>query len=206
MFEFIFKPVNIKRGRKFRGFAYSLGEARSYEVAYNVTISSVKLWDPAMQRCVYVNPEFCEVATVTSEQYEADMKAYITAQIQNTVAWCRTHTVSTDDTEVRQFARNVLKNNHPELEPFLAEYGLSDQRDVCTEVEKTLNWAMGLKPRPYYNRWNKRCGTKPLTDEQKLHFAYRALQKKGLTKLEGFNDAWTFGLATRGLTDYAKGL
>lgn len=206
MFEFIFKPVNIKRGRKFRGFAYRLGEERSYEVAYNVTISSVKLWDPAMQRCVYVNPEFCEVATVTSEQYETDMKAYITAQIQNTVAWCRTHTASTDDTEVRQFARNVLKNNHPELEPFLAEYGLPDQRDVFTEVETTLNWAMGLKPRPYYNRLHKYCGFKPLTDEQKLHFAYSALQKKGLTQFKGFNDAWTFGLATRGLTDYAEGL
>ena len=159
-----------------------------------------------MQRCVYANPEFCDVATVTSEQYEADMKTYITTQIQNTVAWCRTHKADADDAEVCQFARNILKKNHPELEPFLAEYGLSDQRDVFTEVETTLNWAMVLKPRPYYNRWHKRCGTKPLTDAQKLDFAYRALQTKGLTQLEGFNDAWTFSLATRGLTAYAKGL
>lgn len=193
-----FKPVNVNRGRKFKGFAYFLGCTYTNEIAWRVTAESTKLWDPAEKRYVYANPDFCEDATVEASKVEADLNDYIKTTIDGTLRWCRSQKPSAAESEVKQFARNVLRKQHPEMLEFI-DATIADQRDVVAEIERTLEWAMALTTRAcwMYGRWC--AGGRPLPVERKVRSALNALSKRGITQLDGFDEAWTFSLTVRGL-------
>ena len=74
-----------------------------------------------------------------------------------------------------------------------------DCRNVVTEIQNTLTWAMGLTTRAcwMYGKWC--AGGKPLSAERKRTIALSALEKKGITKLPGFVDAWNMSLDVYGM-------
>lgn len=196
----IFTPVMCNRGRKWRGsLAYFLGDISDFNVAYNVTCQSAKLWDPAQKKYVYANPEFL-VDLQECPSLEDDKREYISKTINDTLTWCKTQ--KQNESEAKQFARNILKKKHPELLPYIEEHGLTDQRNAYEEIEKTLTWALGLKTRPCII-YGKRCpGGNPLPEKKKMNIVMKTLHKKGIDKLPDFQQSWEFALTLHGLGQY----
>ena len=197
-----FTPVLISRGRKFRGKAYFLGDVRCGSFGNQ----NAKLWDPAAKRYVWANVDFCdEDESVTPEQVATDKEAYSKAVIEDTIKWCRECKSGAPEDEVMQFARNVLRKYHPEIdESKLVANDLGDRRDLSIEVEKTLNWAIQLTTRPCWMYGHYCKGGRPLPTEKKIRIAYKSLTKKGLTQKADFEAVWTFLLSMMGLAQYAK--
>lgn len=197
MSNFTFTPVTVTRGRKFRGRAYSLGDVRPGMWG---TWNS-KLWEPTEKKYVWANVDFLEEDTsATPEQVQLDKDRYVMHVIDDTIQWCRSKKPDAPTPEVMQFARNMLHKYHPEIdEATLALQGLTDQRDLATEVEKTVSWAKGLVTRPCY-MYGRFCrGGRPISDEKKVHIAYQALHKKGFTSKPEFEAAWAAALEKAGL-------
>lgn len=187
--QITFTPVNVNRGRKFRGFAYLVGDETPVDVAWNMTVWNSKLWDPAQKRYVYANSNFCEVdESVPASKIEADRDEYIFGTIRNTIDWCRSKS-NGDEAEVKRFARNVLLKNHPDMLEDI-DAVLPDERDVNKEIAETLKWADGLTTRACYMYGHHCAGGKPLSPKAKMERAYSALQRRGVTKLPGFEEAW----------------
>lgn len=200
MEEFVFVPVCVNRGRKFRGIAYSINA----EVQYNggnwaYTSWSVKLWDPVSMKYVYANPDFVEKREATPEQIEGDKISYVNHTINSTVAWCLTKSPNQD--EGRKFARNCLLKHHPEMKEYI-DKALPDERDVVAAVERTLRWAVNLRTRPtvIYGRVCK--GGRPYGKTETVRKAWNVLDRKGYTKLDGFKEAWLFMTNMLELPDY----
>ena len=191
--NFTFTPINVNRGRSFRGFGYYIGDGGISQPAYCVTIYKSKIWDPVNKRIAYVNSDYVETAEVSDETRDADRQAYIDHTINGTIEWCRQQKPDASDAEVKSFARNVLRMHHPEMMEFI-DKATPDCRDVVTEIQNTLTWAMGLTTRAcwMYGKWC--AGGKPLSVERKRTIAFSALEKKGITKLPGFVDAWNMSL------------
>ena len=94
-----FEPVMINKGRKFRGFAYWIGNTE-HTTSYQlpgwsgrdgwVTSVSVKLWSPT-KGFVYANPNYIEDVTDKSEEeVKADYAKYVDLTIKSTQAqWLR---------------------------------------------------------------------------------------------------------------------
>lgn len=194
--DIAFVPVRVSRGRKFRGDAYRLAGGYVYTRGYaNSGIDPrrstfyAKLWDPASKQTAYCNEDFLEDRTVPQETFEADMKAYADFVISSTVEWCRSKRPSASEAELDSFVRSVLLKCHPELrERIESEY--PDGRSAFEEVRKTLEWASGLVSRPAVI-YGRRCeGGKPYPPRKKVRIAYKALRRKRVTALPGFDEAW----------------
>lgn len=206
--SFMFVPVRVTGGRKFRGDAYAVDadEREYYRGGYDVSPNGVmlgrwrnadryttvygttKVWDPATKRVSWVTSKFAQPREVEAGRVEADREDYARSTVEETLSWCRTKVA--DDKEARKFARNCLRKHHPELMKWVDEI-LPDERDVADEVERTLRWAVSLSPARRTSR----------SDLETSRVAYRALVKKGVSKLDGFRDVWAFFTSTMGLPD-----
>lgn len=204
MSNFTFTPVTVSRGRKFKGFGYRVS---SYDSSFSVYAGrggfiesyTARIWDPATKQIVKANDDFCVETPTDPAKVEADRQAYIKLTIESTIAWCRTK--SPNEIEALKFARNVLRKHHPEMMEYI-DQACPDMRDVSAEIENTLNWAAGLTTKACY-MYGKWCaGGKPISVERKVRTAYRALQKKGVTSLENFNDCWELSLTLRGWLEH----
>lgn len=196
--SFTFKPVRVTRSRSFRGFGYYVGEGGISQPAWCVTIYEAKIWDPVNKRIAYVNSDYLEDCEVPADKLEADRKSYIDHTIQGTISWCRSQSAGKAEAEVLRFARNVLRKRHPELMSFIDE-AAPDTRDVVVEVQRTFQWAMGLTTKSCW-MYGRFCpGGKPLSNSRKVNAARKALEKKGITKLDGFQEAWEVTLTMAGL-------
>lgn len=180
-----FIPVVVNRGRKFRGKAYSIGQ-----VCCGSFINSSKLWDPANKRFVYANCEFVERDnTVSQAQVDADWQAYSKHFIDRTCEWCRSQKPDAPIEELESWSRAILLKRHPELKAEIDAI-LPDRRSVHGEIVSTLRWAHSLKTRSCY-MYGKYCpGGKPYPLRKVLDIARRALAKRGVDKLPGFDIAW----------------
>lgn len=196
-FSFIFKPVVISRGRKFKGKAYYLGQDSERAVAWGVTVRSTKLWDPANKCYVYANPDFCDDDTnIQDDQIKTDRLEYINKTINDTIEWCKTKV--SDEAEASRFARSCLIKHHPEMMTWIDDR-LPDIRDVVAAVDRTLQWAMTLKSRPMHIYGRFCPGGKKYSNSKIKDIAIRYLCRKGYDKLEGFNEAWDLYLNIYGL-------
>lgn len=202
---FPFIPVKVTKGRKWKGEGYMLETFESGFQLYGWhgsagyrTTETAKIWDPAAKRIAYASQSFCEDVEADPAKVAADRKEYIDLTIQNTISWCRKTKAGAPEAEVLQFARNVLKKHHPEMLDAI-NAAAPDTRDVVNEIERTLTWAMGLKTRPCF-MYGRRCpGGKPLPDKKKVAIARKSLETKGITKLDGFAEAWELILTMKGL-------
>lgn len=203
MSNITFKPVIVKGGRKFQGFAYDLGFGTQISHStWAYTSYSLKMWDPATKQFVYANPDFVfECQDADPVKVEADKQAYISNTIDGTIAWCRQQKPNAPESEVLQFARNVLRKHHPEMMDIIDEKA-PDQREVVTEVENTVRWARGLKTRACYIYGRFCPGGKPLSEKRQIEIAKKTLERRGITKLEGFEEAWSCTLTINGLIKY----
>lgn len=204
--SFMFVPVSVTGGRKFRGDAYAVDadEREYYRGGYDVSADghvlgrwrnagqyttvygTTKVWDPATKRVSWVTTKFVAPREVRPEDLESAREDYARSTVEETLSWCRTKVP--DDKEARKFARNCLRKHHPELMKWVDEI-LPDERDVADEVERTLRWAISLSPSRHTAR----------SDAETSRIAYRALVKKGVSRLDGFRDVWTFFTSTMGL-------
>lgn len=193
--QITFVPVVITRGRKFRGKAYFLGDTHQNQVAWNVVAYSTRLWDPANKKYVYANPDFCDDdASVTEDERLRAKDEYILGIINDTINWCRNQNPGQGPAEVNSFARNVLRRRHYDLMADI-DILLPDSRDIKTEIQKTVEWAMTLTTRPCY-MYGRFCeGGRPLPIKRKLDIARKSLTTKGIAKLPGFEEAWQACLA-----------
>lgn len=189
-----FVPVVIKYGRKYRGFAYALDK----KVYSRFGAYYEKLWNPIDCKFVYANPDYVETAEIDTSKYEADLTSYIKHVIEDTISWCATKCSNSADTEMKQFARNILLKHYPELADEINKV-LPDNRDTLKEIEKTVDWAMKLTTRPMqlYGKWCK--GGKPIPEQRKVNIAYNALCKRGIDKLDNFKELFMMQLDIRGL-------
>lgn len=203
--DITFIPVMVTRGRKYRGFAYSIGGTTISRPAWNVTCYTSRLWDPQTKKFVYANSDFLNDVTDTVEpgQLLIDKAAYLTDQLNDTVEWCKSQ--KTDADEAMRFARNIFRKRNPELLKLFDELvHVKDTRDVATEIDKLLNWAMGLKTRSCWMYGHFCAGGKDLPDSKKLSIARKSAETKGLTKLDMFEECWNLALTIRGLGKYVK--
>ena len=203
--DITFTPVMVTRGRKYRGFAYSIGGMTVSQPAWNVTCYTSRLWDPQTKKFVYANTNFLEDVTdhTKHDQLLVDKAAYLTDQLNNTIEWCKSQ--KTDNDEAMRFARNIFRKRNPEMLKIFDELVyVKDTRDVAAEIDKLLNWAMGLKTRACW-MYGKFCpGGKDLPDSKKLSIARKSAETKGLTKLAMFEECWNLALTIHGLSKYIK--
>lgn len=202
MDKLIFRPVVVDGGRKYRGFAYDLGyDAQISRSTWAYTSFSVKLWEPVSKTYVYANPDYvCACATPTRD-VEADKQDYVKSVIDGTIAWCRSTKSGAPEAEIIQFARNTLYKHHPEMHEAI-DAKLADQRDVVAEINRTLDWARNLKSRPAI-MYGRACpGGKPYSKARQMRIAKESLERRGITKLEGFAEAWEMILTIQGLLKY----
>lgn len=180
-----FTPVVVNRGRKFRGKAYSFGL-----ICHGMFIESSKLWDPAEKRFVYANCEFVEKDdTVPQSQVDADWQAYASCFINKVCEWCRSQKPDAPLEELESWARAILLKHHPELRDEI-DTTLPARRSVRGEIVSTIRWAQGLRTRPCY-MYGKFCpGGKFYPLRKVLDIAYKALVKRGVDKLPGFEETW----------------
>ena len=187
-----FKPVVVNRGRKFRGIAFDVGGKEvATQVARCVTSYSVCLWDPANKRFVYANPDFVEERAIDKDELLEAKRKWIEDQINDTISWCRSISpAGTAEDEILRFATNVLRRKSEALAKIVAELNTVDTRDVVAEVRKTVEWALSLRTRPCW-MYGKYCaGGHKYPPKKTISIALRALEKKGIMKLEGFLEAW----------------
>ena len=190
-----FEPVVVNKGRKFRGEAYWIGAAE-HTTSYQlpgwsgrggwITSVSVKLWSPT-QGFVFANPDYIEDVTGKSEEeVKADYAKFVDFTINETIAWCRKVSSNKGESEIINFARNVIRKHHPEMmDEFESRHG---GVDVVGIVESTIAWALNLG----YS--TAKC----------VRIAARALTKKGVTSNEAFTAAWTITLDLRGLSRFVE--
>jgi hypothetical protein len=204
-----FVPVKVTGGRKFRGRGFVVN-VRTYTGDYgwkqvagfgglchwerNVVETEVaRIWDPVAKRFGYANNAYVVADdTVTDAEAATQFAAYCEHIVHDTIEWCRTKVApGSSETEVYRFARNVIRKNHPEIN--VDDY-IRDQRDLATEIDGTIRWALTLKTQAVflYGRW--RGGNKPLPPERVVKVAYRALEKKGVADMPGFAAAWQAAL------------
>lgn len=190
-----FEPVVVNKGRKFRGEAYWIGAAE-HTTSYQlpgwsgrggwITSVSVKLWSPT-HGFVFANPDYIEDVTGKSEEeVKADYAKFVDFTINETLAWCRKVSSNKGESEIINFARNVIRKHHPEMmDEFESRHG---GVDVVGIVESTIAWALNLG----YS--TAKC----------VRIAARALTKKGVTSNEAFTAAWTITLDLRGLSRFVE--
>ena len=213
MEKFEFTPVRVSGGRKFQGDAFVVGhdEREFYHGGHSITSSgfvggrwrnadryttvtqTAQVWDPATKRCYWVTEKFVQKRELPEAEVEAARMAYVESTIQSTLAWCMSK--SPNEAEGRKFARNCLRKHHPEMMEWI-DAKLPDERDVVAEVERILQWA--LHARSHIRR------TKT-SDVKTVSIAYRALVHMGITKLNGFKEAWMMNTTLLCLPDYGIG-
>ena len=187
-----FVAVVVNKGKKFRGEAYDIGEVErtnTFQLAGWsgrggwVSSTSVKLWSPT-SGYVWCNPTYIEDRAVDPEVEKADYAKYVDFVINNTIAWCKSRKLNASEKEVLDFARNVIRKNHPEmLAEFNARHGWVD---VVGVVESTVAWALNLG----YS--TAKC----------IRIAFKALNKKGVMTHKAFIPALDITLTLRGLNKY----
>lgn len=184
----VFVPVNVSRGRKFRGFGYVIGSSETG--GYGWSQVNAKIWNPETKQIVYANADFCEDDTSVDNFILEQAKAeYIKHTIQSTIDWCRAQKPNMPEAEILLFARNVLKKHHSEMIEEIDRL-LPDTRDIHEEIEKILKWASGLTTRACY-MYGRFCpGGKPLPIQKVLAIALSACEKRGFTKNPEFQTIW----------------
>lgn len=192
--QFEFTPVRVSGGRKFQGDAFVVGHGESefYRGGYSIT-QTAQVWDPVAKRCWWVTEKFVQKRELPEAEVEAARMAYVESTIQSTLAWCMSK--SPNEAEGRKFARNCLRKHHPEMMEWI-DAKLPDERDVVAEVERILRWA--LQTRSHVKR------TKA-SDSVTVRMAMHALQRMGVSKLDGFKEAWCFETQLLELPDYGIG-
>lgn len=184
-----FIPVRITRGRKFKGDAFIIpgefvsrfGYAGSGVCPLQIT-RKVKIWDPAKKVTDWINVDYCEDRDLAPEAREAQWLDYVRSIIASTIAWCK----SKNPSDFMNFARNVIRKNHADM---LDVFDKDNSTDASHDIKSTFEWVMTLRT-PKGNSY-----TKP----KLARIAYRALEKKGLTSLDGFKEAWTIHCDMYGL-------
>ena len=192
-----FRPVRVSKGRKFRGFAYDVGEMPR-TTSFNVygpnggcagmrCTESVRLWEPVSKKFVYCNPSYVEDAEAPASETEAAKADYINSSISSAVAWCRSRKPNVPEKDVLTFARNVIKKHHPEFLTFFdSQYNYTE--DVAGTVFSTMDWAFNLG----YSK--AKCA----------RIAVKALTKKGLIGRPCTYEAFSMWLDLRGLHHYVE--
>lgn len=198
--NFMFEPVKVARGRKFKGFAYFLGCSIRQAGPFSM-YDCAKLWDPAAKRFVYANADFCEEVDVPAEEVMAAKLAYVQHDIDGIVNYA-TANCKGDENDVNKFILNIAKKKYSqEFLNVVFRSQLKITVDVAAEVERTLQWAMSLKTRPM-ELFGKFCpGGKPLPLEKKIVIAYKALVKKGITLQDDFQMVWSLNCTLLGIPE-----
>ena len=190
-----FAAVVVNKGRKFRGEAYDIG-AEVYTSTFNIyghgrngwrSCESIKLWSPT-QGFVWCNPSYIEERVVDPEVEKADYANYVSQTINNTIAWCKSRKPNEPENKVLEFARNVVRKNHPEMLDMFESMTGCHGPDVVEMVNSTLDWAFNLG----YSK--AKC----------VRIGLRALTKKGVLNHPAFVAAWTIYLDLRGLSRFVK--
>lgn len=194
---FMLAPVEAERGRKSRGFACLLS-ARWTSLAYGMDYESAKMWDSDGKKVAHANAAFCGAAPGPEDELEAARQAYASSVAASAVTWCKSVKPELSDGNLASFARNVLRKQHPELLAY-ARAALPDKRDAVKEVESALKWAQSLWTRPMVLCRRSCLGGKLHQSEKAVQIAMRALEKKGVTELDGFSEALGLALLMAGL-------
>lgn len=188
-----FAPVVVNKGRKFRGFAYWIGNTE-HTTSYQlpgwsgrggwISSTSIKLWSPD-KGFVWCNPNYIEdVIDKPEKEVKADYAEYVEFTIDSTIAWCRKVSSGKTEKEIISFARNVIRKHHPEM---VAEFNARNgEVDVVGVVESTINWALNLG----------------YSTAKNIRIAFKALNKKGVMSNEAFIPALDIILTLRGLNKY----
>lgn len=208
----IFVPVNVNRGRKFRGFGYIVGSVeREYDYGWkhvpggdgfyywerNCGVSTIaKIWIPELKKFAYANSNFCETDNTLDEASIAQAQHdYIMHMIESTIQWCKSKKPNLPVIEIHRFARNVLRKQHPEFNDEINKV-LPDTRSIDEEITKTLAWATTLVTRAGWIYGRLHLGGKPLSRDRKLYIAKKTLEKRGITEKPGFDSAWDIACKT----------
>ena len=187
-----FRAVKVTGGRKYRGTGFivavktSSGCAGWRHTGYGwernwYESNTAKIWVPSLKKFQYANVNFVEDdPSVSEEDCEREFKAYQELTIEDTIAWCRKTKPEATAAEIDAFARNVLRKHHPEMMSRIDEL-LPDQRQLDTEVSKTIAWAITLRTRPCF-MYGRHCeGGKQYSNERYIEIARKALTKRGWT-------------------------
>jgi hypothetical protein len=207
----VFAAVKVEGGRKFRGRGFIVGESHStasygwrhtgYGWAHNIVDTyTSKIWVPELGKFCYANSKYVEEdPAVSAEECAIEFKRYADQIINDTIAWCRKTKPEANEAEIAQFARNILCKNHKELKDAI-DTRLPDTREIGTEIEKTIAWAMTLKTQPCH-LYGRFCpGGKPLAPKRIVEIARKALVKKGLDKNPDFEQQFENICRKNGLT------
>lgn len=199
-----FRAVKVSRGRKFRGSGFMIATLEhEYDYGWrhvpggdgfyywerNTGIGcTAKIWVPETGRYAYANADFVEAdETVSQTECDSQFKLYCDKIVADTIEWCTAHTSKPGD--VKSFARNVIRKNHPELRPLLATL-FPDDRDLMTIIESTVKWALTLTTQPCYMYGRHCAGGKRYNNKRYVEIARKALAKKGVTTADGFEAAF----------------
>ena len=203
-----FTPVKVVGGRKYRGTGFVVGYSTSvgdygwrhtgYGWARNIVeTTSARIWVPELKRFKWANEKFVEVdETVSQQQRDDELQKYCDHILADTIDWCRKTRPGVDEAEVLRFARNVLRKNHPEID---VDATIPDGRDPATEIHNTVAWALTLKTRPCWMYGRYCAGGKPLSGERYVSIARKALVKRGISSMDGFEALFKAELQKVGL-------
>jgi hypothetical protein len=200
----VFTAVKVEGGRKFRGRGFVVGESHStafYGLAHNIVDTYIaKIWVPELGKFYYANSKYVEEdSSVSAEKCALEFKRYADHIIDDTIAWCRKTKPEANEVEIVQFARNVLRKHHKELMDAI-DSRLPDTREIGSEIEKTVAWAMTLKTQPCH-MYGRFCpGGKPLSANRIVSIARKALTKKGLAENPDFEQQFENICRKNGLT------
>ena len=213
-----FVPVKVAGGRKFRGRGFEVSSSTSvndfgwkhvpcadgfYCWERNIVeTETVKIWVPETGRYAYANARYVENdESVAEVDRELAFDKYVNGLIESTKAWCRSVKPELSEAEILSFARNVIRKQHPDLREFLDTVlpPPADNRDVATEVAKTIAWAMTLKTRPCF-MYGRMCrGGKPYSPAKYIDIAKKACTKRGLAAKPEFEQVFAAEIRKAGL-------
>lgn len=182
-----FTPIEVSRGRKFKGKGYLVGSGGvSCNWAYSIV--NAKIWDPASKSIVFANQDFVEDdSSIPPEQIEADKQAYINFVIDDTARYCRSKSSDPNSPATEKWIRNSLLKKLPKE---IVDKAFPDNINVAEEVEKTIRWASTLTTRPMM-MYGRACkGGKPYSRTRKAEIAYKHLRSKGITHKPEFDACW----------------
>ena len=213
-----FVPVVVVGGCKFKGRGYEVsssertsdfgwkhvpgGDGFYYWERNIVTTETVKIWVPETGRFGYANAAYVEADTsVTETERQLAFQKYVDSTIESTKAWCRSVKPEADEAEILRFARNVIRKQHPELREVLDTVipPPADNRDLATEVAKTVAWAMTLRTQPCF-MYGRMCrGGKRYPNKRYIDIAHKACTKRGLAAKPEFEKVFVAEIHKVGL-------
>lgn len=183
-----FRAVKVEKGRKFKGRGFIVSTTYSSgAIGWKHTVhgwtpntyesETAKIWVPELQKFQYANLKYVEDDTsVSPEECAEEFRKYQDLTIANTISWCKSKQPNATESQNLIFTRRVLLKNHPEMREAIDRV-CPDSRDLKTEIENTIVWVNSLKKRH----------TRP----KKIQIARKALNRKGLSNRDGFEECFT---------------